>query len=312
MSRIFSPSDLGAFAESWDLDLGEFLLQSASSGEMRDFADSTGELFTFAFLVCDKLLLSWETLSPEILTDASKLLCTILNFREMEDCSTLALPEEFITLLISKLTSQDKQLSHLCLFTTHRIYLLVPSARILIRHRLGSILSEYARCPSKSSAIAPSLDLLSRIISGAILPAGQVFVDLQRKILLPLHRPNSWQIWDRQEPLLGEYHKSLVSCIFGILKIRPDLLGEVFREIFHFFAPPSQANTAKDLLLYTEIESLLDFPEISRCFDDHLVPIFMTRVVSALKVSTSIVIFFCFSRKMRSLCRQFCNFGKNE
>ena len=289
MHRIFSPSDLVEYGVSWDSDLGSFLTTIAHSGEMRDFAEPSGDIFTNAFHVCERLMLSWTSLSMETRTIGCDLIHRILGFPEFEGYANSIPPplNPLLDLLSSNVTSQDKLLSHMSMSTLYRIYRVFPSTRIFIRHQVGEILSQFARCPSKSQSISQILDFVCCIIQGSITPAGHVFVDLLRQILLPLHRPNTWQIWDRQEPLLGEYHKSLVSCLFATLKIRPDLLGEIFREIFHFFPPPSQANTAKDLLLYTEIESFLDLPEISSFFDERLVSLFTSRVVSALKVSTS-------------------------
>jgi hypothetical protein len=131
-------------------------------------------------------------------------------------------------------------------------------------------------------SIAGLLEIVGKILEGAETPS-LAFSQLSREILLPLHRPNSWSLWDRQEPLLADYHKPLVFCIHQILRNHGELLGEVFSEIFKHFPPPAQANTAKDLLLYTELEGLLDFPEISSFFDEKLVGILMNRVITALR-----------------------------
>ena len=67
----------------------------------------------------------------------------------------------------------------------------------------------------KSAPLAPLLQVLGPVIRGFQAPLQEAQRRLLVELLLPLHKPNEWLLWDRQQPLISMYHKELVHCLLG-------------------------------------------------------------------------------------------------
>ena len=85
------------------------------------------------------------------------------------------------------------------------------------------------------------------------------------EILLPLHKPNGWSFWDRQTPVLGEYHKALVQCCHCVIEKDVSLATTLIEYILdQSFPPVNQSNTAKELLLLYEISKFINHVDLSK------------------------------------------------
>ena len=141
------------------------------------------------------------------------------------------------------------------------IYRMFPYLRPAIRKEVGKFLRDYAVIPTRSSHLTPILNVLSSILSGISNPDPNVF----REILLPLHRPNGWSFWDRQTPILAEYHKSLVQCCYVYIQHNEAFATELADYLLsHAFPPIHQANTPKELLLLFEINKFINFIDLKK------------------------------------------------
>ena len=129
--------------------------------------------------------------------------------------------------------------------------------RISIRHEIGRFLFEFAQIPTRTSFLTPILTVLNSILRGIECKSSSSVNRLFKQVLLPLHLPNGWSFWDRQTPILAEYHQSLLLCCAGISDT--ELIEYI---LDHCFPPVGQTNTPKELLLLFEISKLIS-PSIS-------------------------------------------------
>ena len=133
--------------------------------------------------------------------------------------------------------------------------------RPMIRKEIGKFLRDYAVIPTRSSHLTPILNVLFSILSGTSSPDPILF----RDVLLPLHRPNGWSFWDRQTPILAEYHKSLVQCCYTFIERDSCYATELFDYLLSTAFPPvHQANTPKELLLLFEMNKFINFVDLSK------------------------------------------------
>ena len=141
------------------------------------------------------------------------------------------------------------------------IYRKFPSMRPCIRREIGKFLRDYAVIPTRTSHLTPILIVLNAILSGMSEPDPIVF----REILLPLHRPNGWSFWDRQTPILAEYHKPLVQCCFVYIERDRSYATELVDYLLSTSFPPvHQANTPKELLLLFEMNKFVNYIDLNR------------------------------------------------
>eukprot|EP00439_Symbiodinium_sp_Y106_P060353 s4184_g8.t3 len=125
------------------------------------------------------------------------------------------------------------------------------------RPAAGRPLKAAGRFVHKSAPIAPLLQALGPIIRGFRQPLGEVQKKLFFDMLLPLHKPNEWLLWDRQTPMISMYHKELVHCMLLMLEREPKLAGKCVEAVCSHFPPSHESNTPKEVLLIHEIAEIL-------------------------------------------------------
>ena len=270
-------NDLTAFAKTWDESLGAKLRSVAVSGALRDSTDDSAFLISF----CDLLIQVIQGRTPDdpVKKDARTIVWQVFAYPEWKDFCNLC--NDYLSALLSPLipclirqviTSKDVYYRNVLYW----LYRDIRVIRLSIRKEISSALENYAFIPAKTLSISPLLEVAGKIVGGLDKIEKLNFLD---ECLLPLHRPNGWSLWDRQEPLLAEYHKSLVFCMQPFVKSGGST--RALEYILACFPPPHQANTSKDLLLWQEIDGIISegFVNMSSISD----PLF-TRIVAALQV----------------------------
>ena len=172
-----------------------------------------------------------------------------------------------------------------CLFieeVTRVLYTKLVSRRSKLRSTIGGFLQEYIQIPTRTSHLTPILNVTHQVIRGMASIDRSLFVE----ILLPLHKPNGWSFWDRQTPILAEYHKPLVQCCFAMVEKDITLSTLLVDYILtHCFPPVNQSNTAKELLLLFEVSKFLDLVDLER-----LIPKLMVRILDSVSSENAQVV----------------------
>lgn len=153
----------------------------------------------------------------------------------------------------------------------HWMYQNNVAARAKIRSVIGHLLllnnRVYAGMDSgfRRIHVGKFLELLYNIIQG--LPKGSLehrhaYVDILKGLILPLHLPNDMIEWRDQIPSIQPYHETLMKCCKAIIShcddaYRSTIVQTLVSGLFQSWPPTHQANTAKEVLLIHELESLL-------------------------------------------------------
>lgn len=205
-------------------------------------------------------------------------------YRRVNECRSLALtvmksdefegpvasgylPDELVGLIVSRASPArmneqdvDSETRYIESFLSV-LYRKLVEKRGQIRAEIGRFLRDFILIPTRSSHLTPILNFLKSIISGMTIVDRNFF----QSVLLPLHKPNGWSFWDRQTPVLGEYHKALVHCCQSIIDKDRSLATDLIEYILNdCFAPVHQSNTAKELLLLFEISKFIALADMSR------------------------------------------------
>ncbi len=141
----------------------------------------------------------------------------------------------------------------------HWLYSSFPEHRRDIRLVLGGVLLDFRSKPTPATRISPILELLGQITKGFQTPLLDVHRGLFTHILLPLHEPNQMAEWRDQLPILAEYHEPLVYAIAIILDKEPSLAPEAVQSILSFWPEGLDSNSAKEVLLLHELETLTHY-----------------------------------------------------
>eukprot|EP00927_Polykrikos_kofoidii_P043217 TRINITY_DN37277_c0_g1_i1.p1 TRINITY_DN37277_c0_g1~~TRINITY_DN37277_c0_g1_i1.p1 ORF type:complete len:1069 (-),score=233.90 TRINITY_DN37277_c0_g1_i1:64-3270(-) len=139
------------------------------------------------------------------------------------------------------------------------LYSSFVTRRSQVRSLLGRSLRSTNIHLIRSVPVAPLLGALAPIIRGFRTPLSKVHRAMLTDLLLPLHKPNTWEQWDRQTPMIGMYHKELVLCIETLLEKQPSLTSSSIQALCTCFPPPHESNTPKEVLLVFEIGRLIRF-----------------------------------------------------
>ena len=237
------------------------------SGEFRD-EELTGATYAATF----DLVVSTLTAKPsssemvERVRDVRTLCTVIISADEFigSDASD-HMPPDLIRLLVtraspSRINAADAE--NECQFiecVLRLLYQKLVKSRCRLRSEIGKFLREYTLIPTRTSHLTPVLNALNVIITGMFYADKTLFTE----ILLPLHKPNGWAFWDRQTPVIGEYHKALVQCCFSLIEKEKSLATDLVDYLLsHAFPPLNQSNTAKELLLLFEISKFISFVNI--------------------------------------------------
>ncbi len=168
------------------------------------------------------------------------------------------------------------------------LYSSFPEHRCDIRLVLGGSLIDFRAKPSRTTRISPILDVLGQIIRGFQVPLLDIHRDLLVHVLLPLHEPNQMAEWRDQLPLITEYHDSLVYAIVQMLDKEPSLAPEAIRTVLRFWPKGFQSNSAKEVLLLHELETLIRYlPPDSFEF---LAPLIVSQVANCLSTENSRIV----------------------
>ena len=259
---------LWSYFESRNHEALDSLQNHVRKGEFRD-EEIPSDVYSTVF----QLLKS--TVDPTFVTA----LTGVDRHRVRDICLTLIAAEEFteeawrhIPVELSKylaeratpgrINSEDLESEYRFIQTSLLLlYRKFPKVRSYVRKDIGKFLRDYAVIPTRSSHLTPILNVLHAIISGMSDPDPIVF----REILLPLHRPNGWSFWDRQTPILAEYHKPLVQCCYVFIERDHQYATELVEYLLtSAFPPVHQANTAKELLLLFEINKFINFLDLRK------------------------------------------------
>ncbi len=165
------------------------------------------------------------------------------------------------------------------------LYSSFPEHRCDIRLVLGGVLLNFRSKPLRSTRISPILETLGQIARGFQAPLLDVHRDLLTHILLPLHEPNQMAEWRDQLPILAEYHEPLVYIIVQILDKERSLTPEAVRSVLSYWPEGFQSNSAKEVLLLHELETLIHY--IPADAFGSLVPLVVQRVLKCLSTENS-------------------------
>jgi hypothetical protein len=249
-------------AEQREGDL-EAVASLVKSGELRDFS-FTAELYggLFALVIAS---FCWRT--PQAQPDnqaiqkAEQIFWGATRFPEFDvRCAETQVNESLIWALGSRLDGTNAQeewpfLRDVLLW----LYENFAARRPLLRSVVAKPLHSFGKFSHKGVPVAPLLQVLGPIIRGFKAPLTKANKALLFEILLPLHRPNEWLQWDRQMPLISMYHKELVSCIVLFLEQQPALIVRCIEAICSHFPNVREANTPKEVLLVSELGSILKY-----------------------------------------------------
>ncbi|CAM9295028.1 unnamed protein product [Chrysoparadoxa australica] len=137
------------------------------------------------------------------------------------------------------------------------------SLRGCMRSKIGKVLLQYIRRPSRHSHIGVLLDVLGYIIkelapSHSLPPHSQCSATFSQ-VLLPLHEPNEMVEWRDQIPLLQLYHKELAFCEICFIAHDKALAVNCILAILKVWPEGYNSNTPKEVLLLHELEELLQY-----------------------------------------------------
>ena len=236
----------------------DFILLKAfvASGEFRD-EEFDSESYNLTFSLLKSTLISPGESDLDRVSDIRSIVQTLIGSPEfLSEVASVCVPLDLGKLLVFRASPSainQADISSELSFIQSMLLLLYekfPHHRCHIRREIGSFLRQFILIPTRTSFLTPILNVLNSIISGSSSPPQQLLTE----ILLPLHRPNGWSFWDRQTPVLAEYHKPLLLCCLSFVSKDSWASPTIARYILsHCFPPPSQTNTPKELLLLFEL-----------------------------------------------------------
>ena len=252
------------------------------SGEFRD-EEFNVESYTKAFELLLNCVTSRTHLggSAEIHRGVHAVILRILAAEEFNgEEAEQYIPSAIVPQVVARASPHkmlDSDIDEECTFiecVLREVYRKMPKVRSAIRGEVGKFLRDYSRFPTRTSHLTPILGVLCSIVAGMEAADKNLFMN----VLLPLHKPNGWAFWDRQTPILGEYHKALVECCYMIVA-KDHSLSTVLIEylLTEAFPPVNQSNTPKELLLLYEISKFIDKADISR-----VLPRLMSRIIDSI------------------------------
>nr|BAJ95911.1 predicted protein [Hordeum vulgare subsp. vulgare] len=166
-----------------------------------------------------------------------------------------AFPANFLSNLVSRFRKAELHELPLLRTLLHAVYRgAVPSRRSL-KHSMTEYLTSYLTTPTLTKGVCQILEVLGTIIRGWRKPLRRDHRQLLT-VLLNLHSPN--ERIDEQTPVIGKYHEGLVYCLVGYLEHEPTALVDMLHRIGLSFPPPLAANSPKEMLLFHEIDKLLE------------------------------------------------------
>jgi serine/threonine protein kinase len=267
-----------------------YLKHYVQSGEFRD-EEFNMETYTEVFNLLRHLMTARFTSKEDIefVHNLRSLFLVIVSCEEFDGLKAgEGLSDSLAELLVSRANPSrlvESDADNECSFIESCLRLLygkLVSRRGVIRREIGRFLHEYVQIPTRTSHLTPILNFLNDILYGM----AEVDRSLFTEILLPLHKPNGWSYWDRQTPILGEYHKSLVQCCYTMITKDPSLATILVDYILaNGFAPVNQSNTAKELLLLFEISKFLDLVDL-----DKVLPRLMVRILDSINSENAQVV----------------------
>ncbi|CAM9104545.1 unnamed protein product [Discosporangium mesarthrocarpum] len=194
----------------------------------------------------------------------------------------------FIQDLCSRFQAGVSRETKLLRSTLYWLYSTFPNKRGLLRRKMGSILSQFANTPNRSTHVAQLLEVLREVIKGFPQTLSEVHIDLLKSILLPLHRPNEMAVWRDQIPLLGTYHEELVKCMVPFFERQPSLAEVAISAVVDAWPGDFQSNTPKEVLLLHELSMLLRYVPVEGlgCVSSMVTP----KICGSLRLENSRVV----------------------
>eukprot|EP00929_Paragymnodinium_shiwhaense_P001759 TRINITY_DN101994_c0_g1_i1.p1 TRINITY_DN101994_c0_g1~~TRINITY_DN101994_c0_g1_i1.p1 ORF type:complete len:994 (+),score=233.48 TRINITY_DN101994_c0_g1_i1:111-3092(+) len=232
------------------------------SGEFRD-CEFTPELYTALFrLVTCACTWKGETAKADVVL-ADKVFWGAVNAPEFDaQVADAELSDEFLWTIAGRTDGRAASeevpfLRNILLWLYDRF----PARRPQVRAMIGRSLATFVQVKRKDAPVAAMLQVLAPIIRGFGSPPTRAHKTLLLDVLMPLHKPNEWLVWDRQTPLLGMYHKELVLCMELLLERQPSLSAKCLEALCTYFPQSHESNTPKDVLLIFEMGRLLRFAD---------------------------------------------------
>eukprot|EP00466_Bigelowiella_natans_P013495 jgi/Bigna1/137444/aug1.39_g12152 len=227
----------------------------ASKGVVRDVMSLYPETFTEAFKVFIKEMLVFEDTSRKFEEFTEAVFRNVFNDENMLGLFFGRFGKVGEGVFLQKIV-QD-------------IYQLLPNLRPLIRSDLGSLLTNANKISfatnilsglsprEKARAAHVALTLTTTIIKGFKLPLSPQNQKLLIDRVLPLHGiPGKLS---HLKPLLQVIHKPLVAALRAFIEKAPGVFGKIIRGVLSSWPKRSSGNTPKEVLLLTELTSLLEF-----------------------------------------------------
>ena len=283
----------GKYSSTFSSDDFCKLSRFIQTGEFRDVPLSVGDYVAMFGLLWNSLRrkASNECEIKQV-RECRLLVLTVMKSEEFDgSVASIHLPDDLISCIVHRANPariNEGDLENEVKFiesVLSTIYRKFVEKRAVIRGEIGRFLRDFTLIPTRSSHLTPILNVLNLIISGMRSVDRKLF----RDILLPLHKPNGWSFWDRQLPVLGEYHRSLLQCCHTLIEKEGSLATELVEYILtHGFPAVNQSNTAKELLLLFEISKVLN--SVVDLSSSSLMPKLMQRVLGCINSENAQVV----------------------
>ncbi|KAF8636602.1 hypothetical protein AX17_003412 [Amanita inopinata Kibby_2008] len=175
-----------------------------------------------------------------------------LRFVESPDFNTNMakryIDQPFVLNLLELFDSEDPRERDFLKTTLHRIYGKFLNLRAFIRRSINNVFYHFIYETERHNGIAELLEILGSIINGFALPLKEEHKTFLTRVLLPLHKVKSLQL----------YHPQLAYCVVQFLEKDPTLGEEVMMGLLRYWP---KVNSTKEVMFLNEVEEILDVTE---------------------------------------------------
>jgi serine/threonine-protein phosphatase 2A regulatory subunit B' len=177
--------------------------------------------------------------------------------------------QKFLLHILDLFDSEDPRERDFLKTVLHRIYGKFLGLRAYIRKQINNIFHRFIYETERHNGIAELLEILGSIINGFALPLKDEHKHFLIKVLLPLHKVKS----------LNVYHPQLAYCVVQFLEKDPSLTEQVIVGLLKFWP---KTHSPKEVMFLNELEEILDVIEPVE-FQKVMVPLFkqLARCVSS-------------------------------
>jgi serine/threonine-protein phosphatase 2A regulatory subunit B' len=176
--------------------------------------------------------------------------------------------QRFVLNLLELFDSEDPRERDFLKTTLHRIYGKFLNLRAFIRRSINNVFYHFIYESERHNGIAELLEILGSIINGFALPLKEEHKIFLTRVLIPLHKVKSLQL----------YHPQLAYCVVQFLEKESTLGKDVMLGLLKYWP---KINSTKAVMFLNEVEEILDvtdpaefqkiqiplFQQIARCIN---------------------------------------------